>query len=109
MPACKEQALRLGVVTNLLHFDWSFDLRYILLNVSLQRRDVNRLANGPCHLRDYRMYRIPEKERGKKRLQARLPFTTFLARELPKSLLASLGTSVIDADGRQASANSANS
>ena len=42
-------------ITNLLHFEWGFDLRDILLNVSLQCRYINWLANWPCHVQCYNM------------------------------------------------------
>lgn len=63
--ACKEHPFHLDLVTNLLHFDGGFDLGHILFHVSLQSCDVNRLANGPRHVQDYRMYKISKKERKK--------------------------------------------
>lgn len=38
------------VVTDLFDFEWGFDDGHILLNVSLQRWNVNWLANGACHV-----------------------------------------------------------
>jgi hypothetical protein len=45
-----------GENTNLLHFEWGFDLGHVLLNVSLQRRYINWLANDACHVYDCNMY-----------------------------------------------------
>ena len=37
-------------MTNLFHFEWGFDLGDMPFHISLQRWDVNWLANGTCHV-----------------------------------------------------------
>ena len=45
-------------MTNLFHFEGGFDLGNMLFHISLQRWNVNWLANGACHVEKCSTYKI---------------------------------------------------